>query len=188
MTLSAIFTKTTFWSMIIQEIEGSYKDIHRTLQVTNQNVQDTDCVKLIQTVFREVHVQVIFAKTCMAWNSDNKSSILLIRILLGLFWGCGNMKYLSYFPTGNRFISCHCHCQRNPVLKLSHLLKSQDVCYLLSSLLLSIQDLNNDLDSENSKLSVDIALVKGVNNKKLLHYHVVSDVSNVCMHQDSVCS
>lgn len=90
------------------------------------------------------------------------------------------MKYLSYFPTGNRFISCHCHCQRNPVLKLSHLLKSQDVCYLLSSLLLSIQDLNNDLDSENSKLSVD--------NKKLLHYHVVSDVSDVCMHQDSVCS
>jgi len=35
------------------------------LQVTNQNVQDTDCVKLIQTVFKEVHAQVIFTKAYM---------------------------------------------------------------------------------------------------------------------------
>lgn len=50
--------------MIFSEIEGSYEDIHVhcTLQVTNQNVQDTGCVKLIQAVFKEVHVQVIVIK------------------------------------------------------------------------------------------------------------------------------
>ena len=47
----------------MQGIEGSYINIHFILQVTNQNVQDTDCVKLIQSVFKEVHVQVIFTKT-----------------------------------------------------------------------------------------------------------------------------
>lgn len=45
------------------EIEVSYKNFHFISQVTNQNVPDTDCVKLIQTVFKEVHVQVNFTKT-----------------------------------------------------------------------------------------------------------------------------
>lgn len=46
-------------------IEGSYINIHFISQVTNQNVQDADCVKLIQTVFKEVHVQVNLTKTEM---------------------------------------------------------------------------------------------------------------------------
>lgn len=40
-------------------IEVSYINSHFISQVTNQNVPDRDCVKLIQTVFKEVHVQVI---------------------------------------------------------------------------------------------------------------------------------
>ena len=53
--------------MIISEIEGFFEDmhVHCTLQVTNQNVQDADCVKLIQAVFKEVHVQVIIKKAYM---------------------------------------------------------------------------------------------------------------------------
>jgi len=61
---------TLFCEFLCDRLKDHYTIIPHALfgilaLVTNQNVQDTDCVKLIQTVFKEVHAQVIFTKAYM---------------------------------------------------------------------------------------------------------------------------